>query len=103
MKELLQGRLCFDALGYARAELLLPTWGVDADIRDICCGEGEARERRAAKRFVNVQLALLATTDISVTDIAFAVGFGSFCAFSRAFRRLCGMTPTEFRKFAKEV
>ena len=46
---------------------------------------------------------LLATTNVSVTDIAFAVGFGSFCAFSRAFRRLCGMTPTEFRKFAKTV
>ena len=41
---------------------------------------------------------LLATTDQSVTEVAFASGFGSFSAFSRAFRACCEMTPREFRK-----
>lgn len=44
---------------------------------------------------------LLATTDNSVTEVAFASGFGSFSAFSRAFRTCCGVTPNEFRKYAR--
>lgn len=45
---------------------------------------------------------LLATTDLSVTAIAFSSGFGSFSAFSRAFLTHSGMQPHEFRKLARE-
>jgi AraC-like DNA-binding protein len=46
---------------------------------------------------------LLASTNDRVTDIAFASGFGSFSAFSRAFRTHCGVTQNEFRKYAQLV
>jgi AraC-like DNA-binding protein len=41
---------------------------------------------------------LLAETDRQVTEIAFAVGFGSVANFNRAFRKATGSSPTEFRK-----
>lgn len=45
------------------------------------------------------QLLLNASADdLSVTDIALAVGFQTHSAFTAAFRRLVGMTPTEFRR-----
>ncbi len=44
---------------------------------------------------------LLATTDRSVTEVAFAAGFGSFSAFSRAFHACRGMKPGEFRRLAR--
>lgn len=46
---------------------------------------------------------LLATTESSVTEVAFASGFGSFSAFSRAFQAYCGITPTEFKKHARPI
>ena len=44
---------------------------------------------------------LLTSTDDSITRIAFASGFGSFSAFSRAFRSYLGSSPYEFRKNAR--
>ena len=41
---------------------------------------------------------LLATTDQSVTDIAFQSGFLSISRFNDAFRRACGCSPREYRK-----
>ncbi len=41
---------------------------------------------------------LLATSDMSVTEIAFFCGFGSFSNFERVFSRIGGMTPTEYRR-----
>ncbi|WP_414663619.1 helix-turn-helix domain-containing protein [Horticoccus sp. 23ND18S-11] len=41
---------------------------------------------------------LLATTDHSVTDIAFQSGFLSISRFNDAFRRACGCSPREYRK-----
>ncbi len=41
---------------------------------------------------------LLSSTQESVTEIAYACGFGSFSAFLRTFRGLCGMTPREYRR-----
>ena len=43
-------------------------------------------------------MSLLATTEGSVTDIAYACGFGSFSNFERSFHRLTGKTPTEYRR-----
>ncbi len=41
---------------------------------------------------------LLATTDESVTEIAFQSGFHSISRFNDAFRRACGCSPREYRK-----
>ena len=44
---------------------------------------------------------LLTTTELSVTDIAFSCGFGSFSNFERVFKRNCGVTPKEYRSTKK--
>jgi len=41
---------------------------------------------------------LLATTDQTVTEIAFQSGFLSISRFNEAFRRACGCSPREYRK-----
>ena len=41
---------------------------------------------------------LLATTEESVTEIAFQSGFNSISRFNDAFRRACGCSPREYRK-----
>lgn len=40
---------------------------------------------------------MLASSPLSVTEIALAVGYESAQAFTRAFRRMEGMSPTEYR------
>ena len=40
---------------------------------------------------------LLATTDLSVTDVCMAVGFSSLGSFSRLFRIRCGEPPLRYR------
>jgi AraC family transcriptional regulator, L-rhamnose operon transcriptional activator RhaR len=47
---------------------------------------------------VNRAASLLRRPQLSVTDIAFQVGFGDSNYFTRQFRRLLGVTPTEYRK-----
>jgi transcriptional regulator GlxA family with amidase domain len=49
-------------------------------------------ERRIARA-----RALLEDTDLSVTDVAFATGFGSLGAFRRQFARATGTTPRSYR------
>ena len=41
---------------------------------------------------------LLATSDLSVTEVAFAVGFSSSNYFANVFKRDVGMAPGEYRK-----
>lgn len=40
---------------------------------------------------------LMANPNLSITELAFDVGFGNISAFSRAFKRVFGLSPTEFR------
>jgi AraC family carnitine catabolism transcriptional activator len=46
-------------------------------------------------------LNLLRDTDLTVTEIAFAVGFGGPASFSRSFRSAFGSAPTQFRMAAR--
>ena len=41
---------------------------------------------------------LLSSTDMPVTEIAFACGFGSFSNFERVFKKVCSVTPKAYRK-----
>lgn len=45
---------------------------------------------------------LLASTDMSKTDISVEAGFGSLRSFSRIFRELKGMTPSDYRKIHRQ-
>lgn len=54
-----------------------------------------ARRRRAE--------ALLAETDLSVTEIALALGYADHAGFTRAFTRVAGMPPSAFRKAIRQV
>ena len=40
---------------------------------------------------------LLRATNLTVTEVCFAVGFSSLGTFSRRFREIVGVTPTEFQ------
>lgn len=41
---------------------------------------------------------LLATTDSTITEVAFSSGFNSISRFNDAFRRACGCSPREYRR-----
>lgn len=43
---------------------------------------------------------MLANGDIKIGEIAFAAGYQNPPHFSRAFRRLAGLSPIEYRTFA---
>lgn len=45
---------------------------------------------------------LLRNTSLSVSDISMNVGFRNFSYFNRCFKKFMSMTPSEFRKAAKE-
>lgn len=47
---------------------------------------------------VAVAVDQMLATDNSLTEIAFATGFQSMITFERAFKKLTGMTPSEFRR-----
>jgi len=59
---------------------------------------GEPPHRYWMRRRIERAKALLANQGRSVTEIAFDVGFGGSSAFSVAFHRITGQTPTEFRR-----
>lgn len=45
---------------------------------------------------------LMEASDFSVTEIAYAVGFGSLRAFERTFKRVTGIAPSKFRTAVQE-
>jgi AraC-like DNA-binding protein len=42
-------------------------------------------------------MALLCSTDQSITDICMSIGFSSLGTFSRTFREIVGQSPKEYR------
>jgi AraC-like DNA-binding protein/mannose-6-phosphate isomerase-like protein (cupin superfamily) len=59
---------------------------------------GDAPHRYLLRRRVDRARRMLETTDLSVTTIGIDVGFGSGQHFARAFRRLTGCSPREYRQ-----
>ncbi len=48
-------------------------------------------------RIVNAEQ-LLRSSDHSITEVAYAVGFTSIQSFNRVFKSICGVSPTTYRK-----
>jgi transcriptional regulator GlxA family with amidase domain len=69
-------------------------------IRTFRATFGESPHRYLQRRRVERAMFLLRETDGSVTDICFAVGFGSPGTFSRTFRDIVGRPPRTYRKEA---
>jgi AraC family transcriptional regulator len=59
---------------------------------------GEPPHRYWAGRRIESAKALLANPRTSITEIAFDVGFSGTSAFSAAFHRITGQTPTDYRR-----
>jgi AraC family transcriptional regulator len=59
---------------------------------------GEPPHRYWTRRRIERAKALLADPRAPITEIAFDVGYGGTSAFSASFRRLTGLTPTEYRR-----
>jgi len=67
-------------------------------IRTFRATFGETPHRYLQRRRIERAMFLLRTTDTSVTDICFDVGFSSLGTFSRTFHEVVGESPTAFRK-----
>ncbi|TVT55677.1 helix-turn-helix transcriptional regulator [Amycolatopsis rhizosphaerae] len=66
-------------------------------IRTFRATFGETPHRYLQRRRVERAMMLLRETERSVTEVCFAVGFGSLGTFSRTFREIVGESPTEYR------
>ena len=64
---------------------------------------GETPHRYLQRRRVERAMFLLRETGRSVTEICFAVGFGSPATFSRTFHAVVGSSPRDYRKQAVAV
>lgn len=58
---------------------------------------GETPHRYLQRRRIERAMALLRSSSITVTDVALRAGFESVGTFSRTFRAVVGMSPTEYR------
>jgi transcriptional regulator GlxA family with amidase domain len=72
-------------------------------IRSFKDAFGETPHRYLQRRRVERAMFLLRQTDRSVTDICFDVGFNSLGSFSRTFRGVVGLPPSDYRKVAAPV
>ena len=59
---------------------------------------GETPHRYLQRRRVERAMFLLRETDRSITDVCMAVGFASLGTFSRMFREVVGIAPSDFRR-----
>ena len=70
-------------------------------IRTFRATFGETPHRYLQRRRVERSMFLLRESERSVTDICFDVGFTSLGTFSRTFREIVGLSPTEYRERAE--
>lgn len=91
------------------AHLADEEYGIEALCRDLGMSRMQVHRKltaltgHAASHFVRthrLQKAkiLLETTDLNISEIAYATGFSDHAWFSRSFREMFGMTPSEMRK-----
>jgi AraC-like DNA-binding protein len=66
-------------------------------IRSFRAAFGETPHRYLQRRRIERAMFLLRTTETSITDICFLVGYGSLGTFSRTFADVVGESPTAFR------
>jgi AraC-like DNA-binding protein len=59
---------------------------------------GETPHRYLLTRRLERAASLLRTTDRRVADVCFLVGLGSVGSFTTSFRRMFGMSPTQYRR-----
>lgn len=66
---------------------------------------GETPHRYLQRRRVERAMHLLRSTQTTVTDVCFDVGFGSLGTFSRTFKEIVGASPSDYRlaEAAKQV
>ena len=93
-----------DAMDRAYAEPLdVPTVAAVAHvspahfIRTFRAVFGETPHRYLQRRRVERSMFLLRETDRSITDLCLDVGFTSLGTFSRTFREIVGLSPSEYR------
>jgi AraC family transcriptional regulator of adaptative response/methylated-DNA-[protein]-cysteine methyltransferase len=67
-------------------------------LRLFICHAGASPSEVAATRRVQKAKQLIDATDLSLTEIAFAAGFGSVRRFNDAFRSVYKRTPSSFRR-----
>ena len=67
-------------------------------IRTFKAVYGETPHRYLQRRRVERAMFALRTTERSVTDVCFDVGFNSLGTFSRTFKEIVGMSPTSYRQ-----
>jgi AraC-like DNA-binding protein len=67
-------------------------------IRTFRATFGETPHRYLQRRRVERAMFLLRTTDQTVTEICYQVGFASLGTFSRTFRGVVGVPPTRYRR-----
>ncbi len=68
--------------------------------REFKAAYGESPYSYLMTRRIERAMALLQRGDLSVTDVCFAVGYGSLGTFSTRFSELVGMSPSEYRRSA---
>ena len=69
-------------------------------IRSFRATFGETPHRYLQRRRIERSMFLLRESDRSLTDICLDVGFNSMGTFSRTFREIVGVAPSEYRKGA---
>ncbi|WP_446217226.1 helix-turn-helix domain-containing protein [Micromonospora sp. IBHARD004] len=67
-------------------------------IRTFRATFGETPHRYLQRRRVERAMYLLVQTDQPVTEICYAIGFGSLGTFSRTFRDIVGESPSDYRR-----
>jgi AraC family transcriptional regulator len=67
-------------------------------IRAFKCSVGRSPYQYVLSERISAAKEMLSKSDLSIADVALAVGFSDASQLNRVFRRLIGVTPTAFRR-----